>query len=162
VGERCRALGIGTALCLMREGRVLKQLLDARGGTLDARELYISRFVALKAAILDGTEDELVRFVARPSPPRLSKLLAQLGLDAHALHGTDPSRRVAPHEAVPLVRRILSDRGLRERVVRESAEVRARLLRHLDSAGALSGTLAVVDLGYSATIQECLEKILVC
>ena len=159
VAGRCEELGVRTALCLMREGRILRQVLDTQESGLDAREVFVSRIAALKAAILDGTEAELRRFMSRPSPPLAQVLLGQLGLKVSDLGANDPDARLEPSDITALSRRIARDPRLRAKVVKSSAEARTRLLRHFDHAGALSGTVAVVDLGYSGTIQECLERI---
>lgn len=162
VAERCAAEGIELALCLMREGRILKALIDATAGPLRTSEFFASRFVARKAAILEGTEAELQSFVRRPSPRRRGRILQQLGLGVDHPWAGRENELLAPEEALVLAGRIARDAGLRRRVLRSSAEMRARLLAHLRRcAGSLEGRrLAIVDLGYQATSQGCLERIL--
>jgi FMN phosphatase YigB (HAD superfamily) len=160
VAERCAALDIDHPLCLMREGRVFKQLLDLQAPGLEAREFFASRYVALRAAIFAGNEAELARFVLRPTPQARTKILEQLGLEPGDLPGGDEI--LTPTRARSLVRRIVSDRALRDRVVRVSAGVRRNLLRHLDAVlgPGYRGRIAVVDLGYRGTIQEALQRVL--
>ena len=159
---RCRELGIDTVLCLMREGRVLKAVLDDLDSGLAARELYISRYAARKAAILDGTEDELLRFAFRPSPEARGVILEQLGLDPEDLDSADPGERLDPKASRALIRRVAADRALREKVLRDAARVRAGLLAHLHRVlgETRAERIAVMDLGYKGTIQECLQRIL--
>ncbi len=162
VAARCGALDISLALCLMREGRIFKRVLDLQNSGLKTGEFYVSRFIARKAAIFDGTEAELGAFVLRPSPQEKSRMLQQLGLAAENVGGGDPAALLAPRDAIALIRRICADQGLRRRVVAASAEARQNLLAHLDTLlphCAAGSRIALVDLGYKGTIQECLQRI---
>ena len=161
VAERCAELGITDVLCLMREGRILKQVLDAQASGLATRELFVSRYLALKAAILEGSEEELERFVFRPSPQKRSKLLRQLGLEASDLRLAAGDALLTPAETKALVRRIARDPALRRKVVRASATVRRNLLRHVAAALGPGGPrkVAIVDLGYRGTIQEAMQRV---
>lgn len=162
VAGRCRALGITSALCLMREGRVLKQVLDAQGSGLVSAEFFVSRYIALKAAIFDGSVDELSRFVLRPSPQRCGRILEQLGLEPSDLPGEDPAALLTSEATLDLIGRIAAAAALRRRVIAASAAARSHLLAHLATTLPAGGsrTVAVVDLGYKGTIQACLAKIL--
>lgn len=162
VVERCGALGIDRVLCLMREGRILKEAIDGAGSPLVTREFYVSRFAALKAAIFDGHEEELERFVFRPTPQKAGRILDQLGLTARQVGGIDPDERLQPAATRALIRRISHDPVLRSHVLESSRRARAGLLRHLASLGLDPSTkkVAVVDLGYSGTIQGAFQAIL--
>ena len=160
VADRCKALQTDTVLCLMREGRVFKQALDRLHPGLTTREFYVSRYAARKAAIFDASEEELLAFVLRPSPQKRGTILRQLGLDEDALDG-DPDETLSPDETRTLIHHVHADRSLRRRVIRDSARARAGLLAHLRSVlgGDPPARLALVDLGYKGTIQECLQRI---
>jgi FMN phosphatase YigB (HAD superfamily) len=159
VASRCAALEAGPVLCLMREGRILKQVLDTQETGLPTRELYVSRYVARKAAIFSASRKELEEFVYRPSRQKRVTILRQLGLETEAV---DPEEVLTPEETRDLIRQVSRDQALRETVVRDSARVRAGLLAHLERiAGTpLPRRLILVDLGYRGTIQECLQRIL--
>lgn len=161
VRARCHEEGIGAALCLMREGRVLKQLLDVEGEGLVSRECFVSRLVARRAAIVEANEDELLAFVHRPSPQFTGRLLEQLGLPAETF-GAESQHRLAPDELKAFVQRIVQDRTLRARVRTMAAQARAGLIQHLrhQLPAGFRGKVAVVDLGYSGTIQAGLERAL--
>jgi FMN phosphatase YigB (HAD superfamily) len=163
VVERCADLGIRHALCLMREGRVFKQVIDTHSDGPTTHECFVSRYVTLKSAIIDGSEEELRAFVLRPSAQLRGRILRQLGLTVDDIPG-DPDERLQPAECMALVRQIARDRDLRRKVVDESRATRNRLLAHLDSllGPDFGGTVAVVDLGYKGTIQGCLQRILAC
>jgi FMN phosphatase YigB (HAD superfamily) len=159
VASQCASGGIELALCLMREGRILKQVLDLTGVRLRTAELFVSRFAARKAAILQGTQEELRAFLLRPSPLGRAHMLAQLGLETD---GVDPAEVLTPEQTMKLIRQVRADPALRRRVIRDSERVRAGLVAHLKQAagGALPARVAIVDLGYRGTIQECLQRVL--
>jgi hypothetical protein len=161
VAERCHEMGITKALCLMREGRVLKQVLDRGGAGIDTRELFISRYAALRASIFDGSEEELLRFALRPSTQKARVILEQLGLEPGDLPVEQPDAPLSARAVRRLIREIAKDRVLRRKVVASSAKERAGLLRHLRSAVGRSETepVAIVDLGYNGSIQACLQRI---
>jgi hypothetical protein len=161
VAERCGELGLTVVLCLMREGRILKQVLDAQAPGLRTREIFVSRFVVLKAAIFEGSEAELERFVQRPSMQQCSELLDQLGLDPADLPWVDARASLTPELTMALVRRIARDPSARGKVVRASATARRNLLAHVAAVlgPGRQRRVAVVDLGYHGTIQGALQRI---
>lgn len=157
--SQCASEGIELALCLMREGRILKQILDLTGAPLRTAELFVSRFAARKAAILKGTQEELKAFLLRPSPQAKVRMLSQLGLETD---GVDPAEVLTPEQTMKLIREVRADPTLRRRVIQDSERARAGLLAHMKQAagGALPARIALVDLGYRGTIQECLQRVL--
>lgn len=162
VAERCGELGLTEVLCLMREGRILKQVLDTQAPGLQTHEFFVSRYVALKAAIFEGSEVELSRFVLRPSSQKCSKLLRQLGLKPADLPRVDAQASLTPEQTMALVHRIACDPWARSKVVRASATARRNLLAHVAAVlgPGRERRIAVVDLGYRGTIQEALQRIL--
>jgi FMN phosphatase YigB (HAD superfamily) len=161
VAERCGELGLTEALCLMREGRILKQVLDVQAPGLRTHEFFVSRYVVLKAAIFDGSEAELERFVLRPSRQPCSELLDQLGLEPADLPWVDAGASLTPEQTLALVRCIARDPSARGKVVRVSATARRNLLAHVEAVLGPGGQrrIAVVDLGYHGTIQGALQRI---
>jgi FMN phosphatase YigB (HAD superfamily) len=161
VAQRCGELGLTEVLCLMREGRVLKQVLDVQAPGLRAREIFVSRFVALRAAIFEGSEAELERFVLRPSVQQGSDLLDQLGLEPSDLPWLDAQASLSPEQTTALVRCIARDPSARGKVVQASAVARRNLLAHVASVlgPGRERRVAVVDLGYHGTIQGALQRI---
>jgi FMN phosphatase YigB (HAD superfamily) len=161
VSDRCRALEITDVLCLMREGRLLSRVVEREEAGLRCHEFFISRFVALKAAIFEGGEEELQAFARRPAASTRGAILEQLGLRRDAIKGADPEQMLSSRGILELASIIANDRNLRKEVVRSSAETRKRLLRHLANLVPIErkGRVAVVDLGYSGTIQRCLHAV---
>lgn len=161
VRARCRATGAAHVLCLMREGRMLKRLIDASADDGPrTHECFVSRHVARRAAVIEASEEELAAFFLRPSPPARSRVLAEVGL-VNADLGYADDAPLGPRAAGELARRIARDAALAARVRRTCAEVRAGLVAHLRTLvpDGTRGPVAVVDLGYAGTIQSCLERI---
>jgi FMN phosphatase YigB (HAD superfamily) len=161
VARRCAEEHLEGALCLMREGRILKTAIDACGLSIPTAEVFISRYVARKAAIFEGTVEELRDFVFRPTPKERSRILTQLGFNGDHPWRKVPDSVLGPAESLELIGRICGDPRLRRLVVRSSAEFRGRLLAHLRAQSDLldAGRVGIVDLGYRGTIQACLERI---
>jgi predicted HAD superfamily hydrolase len=148
--------------CLMREGDILKRVLDLYPNmNIAFHKLYISRFAALKAAIFEANEAELRSFVFRPSKQKMSRILRQLGLTLEDLNRTD-DKILEPEATSELIRLISGTPRLRHKVVGSSKVARKNLLSHLKSMVDLSTLkeVGIVDLGYKGTIQACLQTIL--
>ncbi len=162
VASRAKALDAKSVWCLMREGRLLRGLLAAIAPELPAHECFISRYVALRAAVGSANESDLTAFLRRPTPTSTGRLLAQLGLPTDALKGVDPCTPVSAGQASTMARRLGRDPGLKRRIREVCGEARAGLLAHLDALGADSadGTVLLADLGYTGTIQGALHRML--
>lgn len=162
VAERSRAIEAVSVWCLMREGRLLRGLLAETHSEIPAHECFVSRYVALRAAVGEAGEEDLAAFLRRPSPTPIGRLLAQLGLPLDAVPGLDAAALVEPRQARSLARRLARDPGLRRRIRESCGVAREGLLAHLDTLGAArhQGTIAVADLGYTGTIQGALHRLL--
>lgn len=161
IAERCAAREVRKALCLMREGTLLTQVLDTIRSGVDAHETYLSRYSALRASIFTGSAEEILAFVARPSAQPAREVLRQLGLTPQEVPRIAPDAPLTRSEVQVLARTLAADRALRERIVSESARARARLLLHIARLIPLREpqTVAIVDLGYKGTIQGALQAI---
>ena len=158
--ERSLAEGIPTLLCLMREGRILKRVLDEFGTGIDTVEFFASRYAMIRACIFRGDAAELQSYLARPQPARARDLCEPLGIDWSAL-GLDGDALISAETAGKLALKIAEDPLLKARAVAASAEARRRLIAYFrKTVPAHGGRIGVVDLGYSGTIQHCLQKIL--
>jgi hypothetical protein len=161
--------GVETALCLMREGKLLKELLDGTAPSARRLEktalLWVSREACARAAVLTGSRTELQRFLTRrTTPPSPAQLLETFGID----RATSPElvRFASAHPASDLaashavVEHILGSPELIAAVVSHSRQLRAHLIDHLvKQAGTDRGTLAVVDVGFGGQIQALLQTI---
>ena len=168
VHERARAHGARPVFCLMREGAVLADLIESAGPACDsdlaAEPLWLSRQVCARAAIVEGTRDELRELTFRQRKPTAAELFATLGLERGDLgplerHADARLDQKGLLEAV--VDRVVFEPGLHERVVSEAAELRGRIVRYLRSVlGEDEGLIVLVDLGWGATIQSLLDRVL--
>jgi len=171
VHQQAEAIGADRALCLMREGWFLKQLVDearpASGRRLHTETVWASREAVARASIYRGSEEELRSFLARRRPPTPSQLVASFGLspsDIPALPELD--ERYARTDGDPaageeLVEMVLERPGLVAQAVDASRARRRRLLDHVRAAaGPGPGPVVVVDVGWSGMIQESLQSML--
>jgi len=159
VDERCEAQGIDVALCLMREGRILKQVLRHCAPEIEAHEFFTSRYAMIRASIFDGTVAELTQYLSRPQPTAALDLLIPLGIEPLEV-GLSPDLLVPAGSAQRVAERIHDLPALRRKAQRASAASRKNFLRYLDNNfPSLPGRVAVVDLGYSGTIQNHLQAI---
>lgn len=168
VHRRAADHGAERVFCLMREGALLADLIASAGpgcsSELEAEPLWLSRQVCARAAIIEGTRDELRELTFRQRKPTAAELFATLGLERSDLgplerHADARLDQKALLEAV--VDRVVFDPALHERVVDAARAHRGRIVRYLRSrAGADARRVVLVDLGWGATIQSLLDRIL--
>jgi hypothetical protein len=149
---------------LMRDGGLLADAMAATYPGAATRRLWLSRRLCLIAALRgaddrEGLTNLLVR--ARGHPARVAEALADLGVDGtgtpHGLRADDP----VDGTRLPRLLDALAHDPRRRRVEARIRAVRTGLLAHLRGAGAFDGPdLALLDLGYAATIQTALARIL--
>lgn len=172
VHERAAALGASRALCVMREGRFIKRLLDAAQPipehSLATSTVWASREACARASIYDGSEAELRSFLARLRIPSPRQVLDSLGLspaewpDLRQFVETLQERRIGDESAGNrLIDHILERPELVKAVVLRSRARRQRLVQHLRSAaGPGKGPVLLVDVGWGATILESLQRMI--
>ncbi|MBM3514721.1 MAG: hypothetical protein FJX59_13565 [Alphaproteobacteria bacterium] len=159
------AAGVTTVYGIMREGRFLKRVIEAAardlGVALTVDELWLSRRAVIRAAFGPETPELLTEFVLLTPGRTTDEILANMGLSRAepALAGFDIG---APNALMQLCQVIARDAAVRTKVFAWAAMLRANLLNGLGRVIDLGATspLIVVDLGYMATIQAVLGKIL--
>ncbi|MEO8099770.1 MAG: hypothetical protein ABI811_18880 [Acidobacteriota bacterium] len=159
VGERCESVGLNTALCLMREGRILRQVLTHCAPNLLAHEFFASRYAMIRSTIFEGEVAELAQYLARPRPATAQELLVPLEIDP-AEAGLNAETLIHAGSVADLAERIAGTPALRRKARQASANMRGKFLRYLkNSFPNLPERVAIVDLGYSGTIQNHLQAI---
>lgn len=168
VHERAAAHGSERVFCLMREGALLADLVESSGPACDsglaAEPLWLSRHVCARAAIVEGTRDELRELTLRQRRPTAGELFATLGLERGDLgplecHADARLDQKSLLEAV--VDRVVFDPELHERVVDGARELRRRIVGYLrELVGPGERRIVLVDLGWGATIQSLLDRVL--
>jgi FMN phosphatase YigB (HAD superfamily) len=159
VGERCKTEEISTAFCLMREGRILKTVLNHCAPELQAHEFFTSRYAMIRSSIFTGKVSELTQYLVRQQPTSALELLEPLGIEPVEA-GLSPEILVSASSAQELAERIANRPSLRRKAQQASAESRTAFLRYLKNAfSEIPDRVALVDLGYSGTIQNHLQAI---
>jgi predicted HAD superfamily hydrolase len=166
VHERAAAAGVSKIFCLMREGELLAQVIDGarpEGGP-PAEKLFLSRQVVARAAIVEGTRDELQELFVRRRMPTLKEFVATLGLSLDDVPDLahEPDRQIDDAGLGDLViERVLFDSALSARVVANSHALRRRIIRYLEQLRPPGeNRLLVVDLGWGGTIQAAMQRLL--
>jgi FMN phosphatase YigB (HAD superfamily) len=167
VVEGTEAVGATEALCLMREGELLAELVDGAAGytgsEVRGRPIWLSRHVCARASIFEGSERELRTLLVRRSPPTVRQLCDTLGVDVT----TSPRLRdkadtrlddAATRDAT--FAELSSDPELRATIVNGARVLRERVMEYLRRQSAGQQRLVLVDLGWGGTIQSLLHQLL--
>ncbi|MEQ9447860.1 MAG: hypothetical protein RLN70_03025, partial [Rhodospirillaceae bacterium] len=152
----------------MREGRFLNYVVKATAGQLgfrlSAEELWLSRRAVIRAGLFSNDLSLLPEAVSLSPGTTKDEILAGLGLQAEEVDSafTAPFDPRAQNAVAALSQAILQTPELREKVINYSAVLRRNLLsglqKQIDLAQATD--VFVMDLGYAATIQTVLTRIL--
>ncbi|HEX7168706.1 MAG TPA: hypothetical protein VF230_17130, partial [Acidimicrobiales bacterium] len=164
VGQRAEALGADVVHCFMREGEFLSRLVNEAGAGPKAQPLWISRRVCTDASFDKVDYDELKRASFRRRPMTVAEFISRISLDVDDVPGAADIaalRMDDPDIGKPLMRRIAANDGLRERIATWSAARRRELVAHLErSLGGFDQASVFVDLGWGATIQTQIDRVL--
>ncbi|GAA0225617.1 hypothetical protein GCM10009527_022480 [Actinomadura nitritigenes] len=168
VAERAAANGTRTLWCPMREGELLSKLINdaarVRGFDLEARPVWLSRFVTSLAGLDPFDTDAVHAFVRSGYQLTVRQTLAVLELQPGDVPGlaTELDTVVDNGDIADRVSKALTETPhLCNRLAVTVTAARERLIRSLREAGALDGTeLTLVDLGWGGTIQRQLARVL--
>jgi FMN phosphatase YigB (HAD superfamily) len=167
--ERAREAGVSRMFCLMREGELLSGLFNAAGEALGspvrAEPIWLSRQVCARASIRDGTREELERMFVRRRMPTLREFCHTIGLNVESdlpdLAAEADARIDGANLGERAIEAITFSAEVRARVVAQSRELRERVVRYVESRRPPGeDRLFLVDLGWGATIQSLLERML--
>ncbi|MBW3556188.1 MAG: hypothetical protein KY454_04515 [Actinobacteria bacterium] len=160
------ARGYTRIYCLMREGEFLSRLLGGAAmyveNPVEPRKFWASRQVTARAAIFEGSRDELLGFLNRRRPPTMRQFLEGLGLGLSTFpelfsHGEG---RLDDPRLVERVMDLIDRRPeVRAAIVEEAALLRRRLLAYFDKEAGDQERVLLADLGWGATIQSNLHKV---
>jgi FMN phosphatase YigB (HAD superfamily) len=166
--ERTEAAGASKALCLMREGELLSELVngaaDYLGSSVTAEPVWLSRHVCAQASLVEGTERELRALLVRRRPPTVRQLCETVGVDVElsaSLRSRSEARLDDAAAVDEVLRELTSDPELRAAMVARGRALRERIGAYLaQKAPADEPNLMLVDLGWGATIQTLLQNML--
>ena len=168
IHERAREEGVSKVFCLMREGDLFARLVNSAASHLNspvsAEPIWLSRQLCARASIFEADRDELVSLFVRIRMPTVAELCHTLGLEPADVPGfanRGGARLSQPWLPEELLDAISGSPDLRARVVAHSSELRARIVRYVESMlPPGERRLVLVDLGWGGTIQALLDRIL--
>ncbi len=150
---------------LMREGRFLGRVVARTAADLglkaDVQELWLSRRAVLRAAVYEDGLRFLPDAISLSPGTTPEECLNNLGLTLDEVRTIVPGFDFGQDDSLSrLANAIASSRALRDKVVIRSAQLRRNLLKGLQTKVDLKAPLLLMDLGYAATIQSVLGRIL--
>jgi FMN phosphatase YigB (HAD superfamily) len=150
---------------VMREGRFLGRVLAATaadlGLSVDVRELWLSRRAVLRAAVYEDGMRFLPDAISLSPGHTPEECVASLGLTIADIKAVMPDFDFGRADSLTrLANAIASTLVLRDKVVIRSAQLRRNLLAALKAKIDFKKPFIVMDLGYAATIQSVLGRIL--
>ncbi|MEA2411292.1 MAG: hypothetical protein QOC77_1853 [Thermoleophilaceae bacterium] len=165
--ESTQAVGSAEALCLMREGELLAELVGGAAGYMGAevrgKPIWLSRHVCARASIFEGSERELRTLLVRRRPPTVRELCETVGVDVQTSAKLRDVAEARLDDAATLdatLAELSSDPELRATIVNGARVLRERVMEYLRRhAGAAGELLVLVDLGWGGTIQSLLYQL---
>jgi FMN phosphatase YigB (HAD superfamily) len=148
--------------CMLREGATIAELmgLTAPHGPMPV-PLHVSRWVTMRAAVIDATPDELYTALARRADLTVEHVVNAFGCDAALVRSALGADYVSAGRLGEACERLAEHDDLRNQMVRSTADLRERTLKYLKERLVIdSGPIVVADVGWGGTIQEGLERIL--
>ncbi|MDQ4047848.1 MAG: HAD hydrolase-like protein, partial [Actinomycetota bacterium] len=168
VVERVSERGADRVFCLMREGEVLSRLVGTAsaymGADVTAEPIWLSRQLCSRAAIQDCTPGELAGLLRRRQRPTVGELCRTLEVDVElvpTLRTRADLRLTDERLAEEVLRTLAYDPELRIQILASSHALRERLVEYVRSRiGPDEHRVLLVDLGWGATIQSLLARVL--
>ena len=167
VVESTAAIGSGTAHCLMREGELLAELVDAAAGYMGVevrgKPIWLSRHVCARASIFEGSERELRTLLVRRRPPTVRELCETLGVDVETSAKLREKADARLDDVATLdatFAELSADPELRQAIVNSARQLRERVMQYLRREAGGDERLVLVDLGWGGTIQSLVHQLL--
>ena len=172
VHQRTAELGITRALCVMREGRLLKELIESvspsrRNPALQCELLWASRAAIARANISKADAAEMAALFSRVRIPSVTEAARTLGVDPITVAGgAEMAGEAAQHAGNRAVLErflsaVLNSPPLLAQVRAIAARRRANFVAHLREAlGGVRGDVAYIDVGFSGSNQENLQALI--
>lgn len=172
IHQRTAELGITRALCVMREGRLLKELIESvaasrRNPSLECELLWASRAAIGRANIARADAAELNAVFSRARIPSVAEAARTLGIELSEVPGgaalAEEAAQHAGNRAVleRFLGAVLSSPALVAEVRGKATRRRANFVAHLrDALGGATGDVAYIDVGFSGSNQENLQALI--
>ncbi|MEP4650766.1 MAG: HAD family hydrolase, partial [Ilumatobacter sp.] len=158
-------LGATHVHCMLREGATIVDLLDATatGRVTEPTPvpIHVSRWVTMRAAVIEATPEELSTALARRSGLTVDHVVRAFDCDPERVRAAFGGDAADPDHIAEAYEALAADSVLRAQIVEHAAELRSRVLTYLRERLVLGdGPLVVADVGWGGTIQEGLTRIL--
>ena len=161
--DRTHDLGATHVHYLLREGAFIADVVDELRSDAPTRvHLHASRWVMSRAAVIDGTFDELVRALLRRAVFHPAHVTEAFDVDPDAVARLVGRTPLDDSHAIPAIEALADDGDIRAAIVASAAELRGRVLRYLARRiqPSENGRIVLCDIGWGGTIQEALGDIL--
>jgi FMN phosphatase YigB (HAD superfamily) len=160
--ETAEQFGASTLHCLLREGAVIADLIArTRPNGPATRLVHASRWALIRAAVFDGTPEEIFTVIERRTRFRPAHLALAFDLDPAQVRRVlteDEYHHDHRYEAMVAV---AEDDTLREAIVAASTAQRRNVLAYLGRTLDLDhGPLVLCDIGWGGKIQATIDAIL--
>jgi FMN phosphatase YigB (HAD superfamily) len=165
VSETTRSLGASHVHCMLREGATIAELLETTASADQSDPtpipLHVSRWVTMRAAVIDATPDELMTALARRADLTVDHVVRAFACDPARVRAVFGGDRADPNHIAEAYAALSADDVVRSQIIEHAAALRERVLVYLRSRLVLDdGPLVVADVGWGGTIQEGLTRIL--
>ena len=163
VSDSTTTLGATHTHCMLREGATIDELMrvtSPNGAT--PVPLHVSRWVTMRAAVVEGTVDELLTALARRDDLTADHVARAFTCDADDVRRVLGADRVDAGQLRDACSALSADDALRTTILASAGALRSRVVRYLHERLRLDGDgpIVLADVGWGGTIQEGLTRIL--
>jgi hypothetical protein len=153
---------VATVHCLLREGAVIADLMTtARPNGPVPRLVHASRWAMVRAAVFEGSVEEIFTVIERRTRFRPEHLAAAFDLPAHEVARVLPDETYQHDQRWDAIVSVADDPVLREQIVAASAAQRRNVLEYFERTLDLAGDrLVLCDIGWGGKIQATIDAIL--
>jgi GT2 family glycosyltransferase/FMN phosphatase YigB (HAD superfamily) len=162
VSTTTAALGADHVHCMLREGATIAELMatTAPDGPTPI-PLHVSRWVTMRAAVIDATPEQLVTALARRADLTVEHVTNAFACDPVLVRQVLGADVVESSKLVDACTAISENDKLRLQILDAASALRERVLVYLrDRLVIGDGPIVVADVGWGGTIQEGLTRIL--
>ena len=159
--DTAMAIGVPRLHCMLREGAAIAELIGRIRPSCATSLVHASRWVMLRAAVIERDEDQLSEAVSRRERFRAEHVTEAFGVELAAVQRVVGTQPLDDWQRGAALAALLSDDDIAEQILAAAADLRDRVITYLDRQLEISdGRLVICDIGWGATIQAGLERIL--
>ncbi|MFK8025036.1 MAG: HAD family hydrolase, partial [Ilumatobacter sp.] len=162
VSDTATDLGGSHVHCMLREGATIAELMRvvAPDGPTPV-PLHVSRWVTMRAAVIDGSREQLLTSLSRRADLTAQHVVDAFGCELELVREVIGGDTVPAAEVDDACAALAAHDDARTAIIDGAAALRARVLTYLaDRLEADDGPIVLSDVGWGGTIQEGLTRIL--